>query len=206
MPPRPSPYPSRQAPGRPRSQRARRAVLDAARALFEERGYAAATVEAIAARSGVAKTTIYRSWPNRASLLVDVLVEEAAIVAPPPDGRDPLRALRTEVRRGAVAANGLTGRLLTSLLGEAQQDLEVRAALLEGLFYPRREASAIVIRRAQASGAVRSDVPPSIATDLLFGPLFFRMFVQHEPVTEAFVKQVFQYVLEGLQPRRTRAR
>lgn len=206
MPSRPSPSPSRQPPGRPRSQRARRAVLEAARALFEERGYAAATVEAIAARSGVAKTTIYRWWPNRASLLVDVLVEEAAVAAPPPEGRDPLRALRTELRRGAVAANGLTGRLLTSLLGEAQQDLEVRAALLEGLFYPRREASASAIRRAQASGAMRSDVPPSIATDLLFGPLFFRMFVQHEPVTEAFVKQAFQYVLEGLQPRRTRAR
>lgn len=187
-------------PGRPRSQRARRAVLDAARALFDEGGYAAATVEAIADRSGVAKTTIYRSWPNRASLLVDVLVEVAAAVAPPPEGRDPLRALRSELRRTAVAANGLTGRLLTSLLGEAQQDLEVRTALLRGLFHPRRQASADAIRRAQAAGALRSDVPPHVAVDLLFGPLFFRMFVQHEPVTEAFVKQTLQYVLEGLRP------
>lgn len=187
-------------PGRPRSQRARRAVLDAARALFDEGGYAAATVEAIADRSGVAKTTIYRSWPNRASLLVDVLVEVAAAVAPPPEGRDPLRALRSELRRTAVAANGLTGRLLTSLLGEAQQDVEVRTALLRGLFHPRRQASADAIRRAQAAGALRSDVPPHVAVDLLFGPLFFRMFVQHEPVTEAFVKQTLQYVLEGLRP------
>ena len=55
---------------------------------------------------------------------------------------------------------------------------------------------------AQASGALRSDVPPYVASDLLFGPLFFRMFVQHEPVTEAFVKQALQYVLEGLKPKR----
>lgn len=198
MPRRPSP--SRDVPGRPRSQRARRAVLDAARALFDEGGYAAATVEAIADRSGVAKTTIYRSWPNRASLLVDVLVEVAAAVAPPPEGRDPLRALRSELRRTAVAANGLTGRLLTSLLGEAQQDLEVRTALLRGLFHPRRQASADAIRRAQAAGALRSDAPPHVAVDLLFGPLFFRMFVQHEPVSEAFVKQTLQFVLEGLRP------
>jgi len=176
-------------------------VLDATRALFEKGGYAAATVEAIAARADVAKTTIYRWWPNRAALLVEVLVEEAALVAPPPQGRDPLRAISAELRQGAVAANGFTGRLVTSLLGEAQQDPEVRTALLEGLFYPRREATAAAIRRAQASGALRSDVAPYVASDLLFGPLFFRMFVQHEPVTEAFVKQALQYILEGLQSR-----
>jgi len=45
-------------------------------------------------------------------------------------------------------------------------------------------------------------VPPYVASDLPFGPLFFRMFVQHEPVTEAFVKQALQYVLEGLKPKR----
>lgn len=196
MPRRPAPV--RPAPGRPRSQHARRAVLDAARALFEEGGYAAATVEAIAARSGVAKTTIYRRWANRAALLVDVLVEEASTVAPPPAPGDPLRALRAELRRIAVAANGFSGRLLTSLLGEAQDDRDVRTALLDGLFYPRQQASAAAIRRAQASGALRSDVPPGLATDLIFGPLFFRVFVQHEPVTVAFVARAFQYLQEGL--------
>jgi AcrR family transcriptional regulator len=175
-------------------------VLAAARALFEEGGYTSATVEAIAARSAVAKTTIYRWWPNRAALLVDVLVSEASAVAPAPAAGDPLRALRGELRRGAIAANGFMGRLLTSLLGAAQEDPEVRAALLQGLFYPRREASAAAIQRAQTAGMLRSDVPPYIITDMLFGPLFYRMFVQHEPVTVQFVDRVFQYVLQGLQP------
>lgn len=180
-------------------------MLEAARALLEEGGYAAATMEAIAERAGVAKTTIYRWWPNRASLLVDLLVEVAAVAAPPPlEGGDPLRSLRTELRRGAVAANGLLGQLLTSLLGEAQSDPEVRTALLEGLFYPRREASVSAIRRAQASGALRRGVPPYVAVDMLFGPLFYRMFVRHEPLTEGFVKQVFQYCLDGLRPRSAR--
>jgi AcrR family transcriptional regulator len=186
--------------GRPRSERAQVAVLAAARALFEEGGYTSATVEAIAARSAVAKTTIYRWWPNRAALLVDVLVSEASAVAPAPAAGDPLRALRGELRRGAIAANGFMGRLLTSLLGAAQEDPEVRAALLQGLFYPRREASAAAIQRAQTAGMLRSDVPPYIITDMLFGPLFYRMFVQHEPVTVQFVDRVFQYVLQGLQP------
>lgn len=199
MPSRP-PAPAHAAPGRPRSQRARRAVLHVARALFAKGGYAAATVEGVAARAGVAKTTIYRWWPNRAALLVEVLVEEAAAAAPPPDGGDPLRALRAEMRSIAVAANGFSGRLLTSLLGQAQQDPDVRTALLQGLFYPRREASAEAIRRAQAAGALRSDAPPQVAVDLFFGPLFFRVFVRHAPVTDAFVRRVFEDVVAGLRP------
>ena len=55
----------------------------------------------------------------------------------------------------------------------------------------------------QAAGALRSDVSPHVATDLLVGPLFYRMFVRHQPVTDAFVKQVLQYVLEGLQAPRS---
>ena len=187
--------------GRPRSERAQRAIVEAARALLEEGGYDAATIEAIAARAGVAKTTIYRRWPNRASLHVDFLVTEANAVAPPPERGDGLQALKKELKGVAVAINGLSGRLLSSLLGEAQTDPEVRAALLNGLFYPRSGFTAGAISRAQAAGDVRTDIPPHLAVDLFLGPLFYRMFVQHAPVNDAVVKQVYQYVLEGLRPR-----
>jgi AcrR family transcriptional regulator len=176
-------------------------VLDAARALVEKGGYQAATIEAVAARSGAAKTTIYRWWPNRTALVVDLLVQMAAEEVPAPAGRDPLRALRTELRRTAAVADGPVGRLMMSLLGEAQDDPELRKALLQGLFYPRREASARVIRQAQAAGELRPDVAPYMAADLLFGPLFYRMLFGHEPVSEVFINHVFQYVLKGLQVR-----
>ena len=194
------------SPGRPRSQEAQRAVMTAARELFHERGYAAATIEAIADRSGVAKTTIYRRWPNRASLLVDVLVDMAQQLVPMPAGGEPLRAMRLELRQAVGAINGPVGRLLTALLGDAQQDPDVRNALVAGLFHPRGEASSGNIRRAQAAGALRADVPPHVAADLLFGPLFYRMFVGHQPVTDAFVSQVLKFVVEGLQSGRRSAR
>jgi AcrR family transcriptional regulator len=152
----------------------------------------------------VAKTTIYRSWPNRPTLVVDLLAQMAAVAVPLPGGRDAMRALRREFRQIAKIADGLEGRLLISLLGEAQRDPAVRTALLERIFHPRTEASAHAVRRAQASGTLRRDVPPSLAVDLLVGPLFYRMFVQHAPVTEDFVKQVFQHVLAGLGPRSAR--
>lgn len=198
MPSIASPSPTPAVPGRPRSERARQAVLDAARALIEKGGYPTATIDAIAARSGVAKTTIYRWWPNRAALVVDLLVELAAQAAPPPAGGDPLGELRTELRLVAEAANALPGRLLISLLGEAEHDPDIRAALVDRLFNPRRKATAKVIHRAQDSGVLRRDVPPLVAVDLFFGPLFYRKFVRGEPATAVFVKQVFDNVLAGL--------
>ena len=192
----PPPAPSR---GRPRSQRARRAILDATRALVEKGGYEAVTIEAVAARAGVGKTTIYRWWPNRPSLVVELLMEMATENVPMPSGPDPLAAVRTEMRGIAGAADHLVGRLLTSLLGEAQRDPEIRAALLDGLFYPRGDATAKMIRQAQAADRLRKDVPAHVIVDLLVGPLFYRMFVRHRPLNNAFVSRVFHCVISGLQ-------
>jgi AcrR family transcriptional regulator len=194
--------------GRPRSNVARRAILDAARALVEKGGYAAATIEAIAARSGVAKTTIYRSWPNRSALLVDLLVELSAQAVPPPAGPNPLRALHTEMRGIADVSDDLPGRLLMALLGAAQHDTEIHRELVDRLFQVRRAATGRVVRQAQVEGALRPDVSPSVAVDLLVGPLFFRMFVRHEPLTVGFADQVFRNVLAGLeaQPGATKSR
>src|SRR6185436_2765820 len=152
--------------GRPRSQRARQAILDATRALVDKGGYAAATIEAIASRSGVAKTTIYRWWPNRPTLVVDLLMDMAAKDVPPPTGPDPLKAIRTEMRGIAAASDHVMGRLLVSLVGAAQHDR---------LFDPRTEATGKMIQAAQTAGLLRKDMPAHVAVDLLVGPLFYRM-------------------------------
>ena len=185
--------------GRPRSQRARRAILDATRAVVEKGGYAAATIEAIAARAGVSRSTIYRWWPNRAALVVELLMEMAADAVPMPSGRDPLLAVRKEMGGIAAASDHLMGRLLTSLVSEAQHDPEIRTALLDGLFHPRSEATAKMVRKAQAAGLVREDIPAPVAVDLLVGPLFYRMLVRHRPLNAAFVSQVFRVVTAGLE-------
>jgi hypothetical protein len=102
----------------------------------------------------------------------------------------------------AAASDHLMGRLLNSLLGEAQRDPEIRTALLDGLFHPRSAATEKMIRQAQASGLLRKDVPAHVAVDLLVGPLFYRMFVRHRPLSDAFVAHVFQSVMTGLEKRR----
>jgi len=186
--------------GRRRSEHVGRAVLEATRALITEGGYSAATIEAISARSGVAKTSIYRRWPNRATIVVELLMRIATEAVPIPTGRDPKRSIRTEMKGVAEVSDQLPGQLLRALLGEAQRDPEVATALVEGVFHPRSEATSRAVRRAQAEGSLREDIPPLLAVDLLFGPIFYRMLVRHQPLNDAYVGQVFKYVTEGLAP------
>ena len=89
---------------------------------------------------------------------------------------------------------------LTSLLWEAQHDPEVRKALLERVLLPRRESRVRAIRQAQESGALRRDLPPNLAVDLLWGPLFYRMWVRHEPIDATLVTQVFKNAMAGIGP------
>ncbi len=199
-----APRAERRPVGRPRSEEARRTVLNAAHALFDRGGLPAATIEAIAARAGVAKTTIYRRWPSRAALLVDVLLEVATAEAPPPGRRDPLRAIRTEMRQAAVAVNGFAGRLMAALIGEAQQDQMTRDALITTLIKPRTAATAATVREAQAAGLIRPNIPPQLVVDLLIGPLFYRLLVGHERVSEQFIAQVFDEAVAGLRPAKRR--
>jgi AcrR family transcriptional regulator len=174
-------------------------VLNATSDLLVERGYAGTTIEEIAARSGVAKTTIYRRWPNRPALLVELLLKVAAKAAPPPRvGDDPLPALRRELHRVAAAAEGLGGRILIALLGEAEHDPQLREALVQGLFTPRRKATAAVVEDGQRTGILRRGIPPLVATDLIFGPFFYRRFIRQEAVTRSFLDQTFAFAMKGL--------
>jgi AcrR family transcriptional regulator len=168
--------------------------------LFERGGYRATTIEAVAARSRVAKTTIYRRWPNRAALLVELLLQVVDADSPP-TGPEPLRALRKDLRQVAEALEALPGRLVASLLSEAHHDPGIRVLLLEGLFDARRDARARLIQLAQQAGAIRRDVPPLLAADLLVGPLLYRKFVRQDTVTVRQAGQVFEAVLEGLATR-----
>lgn len=202
----PAERPARAPRGRPRSEQARRAILGAALDLVRDEGYPAVTVDSVAKRAGVARTTIYRWWPSSTALLVDVLMDLSTVVAPPPTGSDPLRAIRLEMRRIAAISTKLPGRLLLALVGAAQHDPQIRAELLERLIYPRREASARAIRDAQARGLLRDDVNSYLATDLFYGPIFYRVIMGHEPATERYATQIFERVLEGMAPGKAQAK
>ena len=162
---------------RRRSGRAHAAIVDATAALLREVGYPRLRVEAVAARAGVGKTTIYRWWPGKPQLVIEAL---RTMVDPPRmeftgDSRADVRALVTRVARtwtDPVVADTLMG-LAADLGADTADDPDARVALA-GLLAPQRAADSAVLLSAAARGDLPHDVDVPLLLDVAFGTLLFR--------------------------------
>jgi AcrR family transcriptional regulator len=115
--------------GRPRDSSAKEAVLDAALALAESGGMTPLSIDGIAALSGVSKPTIYRWWPNKASIVIEALLAITTEVARYPETGNVANDLRSHCRRYARLLAGPHGNAYRVLFAEAQHDENVAKAL-----------------------------------------------------------------------------
>ncbi|HEY2207180.1 MAG TPA: TetR/AcrR family transcriptional regulator [Pseudonocardia sp.] len=185
--------------GRPKSDRARRAVLAAALELVGENGYDALTVEGIAARAGVAKTTIYRSWPGKAAVVMDAIVAQSDPRLTFPDTGSAAEDLRIQTSRvaGLFTEPGFRDPFV-GLLADSQHDAALAEALHQRLITARRAGAAEVLRRGVARGELRPDLDVELAIDALYGALYYRLLVSHEPLSEGYAGAVLDEMLAGL--------
>jgi AcrR family transcriptional regulator len=194
---------SRPDPAR-RSERSRRAILTAAAELVHEVGYRRLTVEAIAARAGVGKQTIYRWWPSKGAVVLDGLL--AAVNEDPddlslPDTGDVAADLRLVVR--AIVAELTDPRLSgtsRALMVEMQEDTGLAEEVLERMLRPQLAALADRLRAAQDAGQLRSDLDLAVAVELLVGPLYHRWLLRTAPLTEDYADTVTDLALRALAP------
>jgi AcrR family transcriptional regulator len=174
--PQDSRRPPARPPGRPRSEEAHRAILEAARSLLIEEGFTRLRLEHVAARAGVGKATIYRRWPSKEALTLELLLELAAPhleIADVGDTRaefraatlNPLEAI-TRSRFGPVIRAMLSQIAGNPIIGDPFRELVVAH---------RRAEVARVIERGIARGDLRLDADASVATELLVGPVYFRL-------------------------------
>lgn len=189
--------------GRPRSEKAHKAILEAAAELLLAQGLGAVSMDAVAERAGVSKATIYRWWPTKETLALDALYYEwSAATSPVRDTRslrgDLLSLLRPWVR---LISTRPYGRVVAALITEAGTDpvfaQEYRMRLVE----PRRDDGRAVLARAVERGEVAAGVNVEVALDLLYGALYHRLLHGHAPLTDRFVCDVTDTVLAGLTPR-----
>jgi AcrR family transcriptional regulator len=186
--------------GRPRSSEAHRAILDAALAEVLESGFRALGVDAIAARAGVAKTTIYRRWPNKAAVVMDAFLAEVGPGTGFPRAARAVDSIRMQMRAQARAFRSKYGRLIKALLGEAQFDPELAEAFRERWIMPRRRLARQVIEAAMEQGDLRADIDPEAAIDMLYAPIYYRLQIETGPISEAYVDGIFEQVIRGLRP------
>ncbi|PSL44604.1 TetR family transcriptional regulator [Saccharothrix carnea] len=180
----------------PRVARSRATVLRATLDLVAERGIPATTVEAVAERSGVAKTTIYRQWPDRAALVLDAFDTTLDPPTDPDTGtlRDDLVHLLTGLAHALTT--GPAAALMPALVDAAQRD-PVFAALHRREADRRHRVVLDAITRGIARGELPADTDPADVLDLLAGPLFHRRLISAPELTTDFAHRVVDLVLRA---------
>ncbi|MFJ6717413.1 MULTISPECIES: TetR/AcrR family transcriptional regulator [unclassified Streptomyces] len=190
-----------------RSDRSRRAILDAALALVGEVGYDKLTIEAIAARAGVGKQTIYRWWPSKASVLLDASLalfgEAEADVGRTgfPDTGDLAADLKLVLRATVDQFDDEKYAAPTRALTAAgATDPELGARFTGQLLEPRLALYEDRLRTARAAGQLAEGVDPRLMTEMLLGPLTYRWLLRTGPLTHAFTDALVDAVLGGAVP------
>ncbi len=186
--------------GRPRSEAARAAALEAARALLAEAGPARLTIEAVAARAGVGKPTIYRHWANAQELAMAALMEAAPKPEAPaaPKG---LAALSDLLEETAARLASREGRQAAQMLAAADPESELFRAFRNRAVLDGRRRARTHLLEAMAAGEARDDLDPDLALDLLFGALYLRVLLAHAPLSPGFAAEALRLALEGAAPR-----
>jgi AcrR family transcriptional regulator len=186
--------------GRPRSERARQAILAAAAELLLARGLAAVSMDAVAKRAAVSKATIYRWWPTKETLALDALYTRWAAAQPSDVDTGSLRGdLLALLRPWAVlAGGGPYGQVIAALLTEAQTDPVFAARYRQRVVQPRRDHARAILARAIGRGEIPAGTRLEVAIDLLYGPLYHRLLHGHAPLDDQFVTDVVDMALSGI--------
>ncbi|MGR6918897.1 TetR/AcrR family transcriptional regulator [[Actinomadura] parvosata] len=188
-----------------RSERSRQAILEAARELVSEVGYARVSIEAIAARAGVGKQTIYRWWRGKGAVVFDAFLalseagESGGVTLP--DTGDIEADLKT-VMRATVAefADPAFEAPIRALNMEIVSDPELAAQYRERLAGPVDEAKKARLRSAQRVGQLAADVDLDLALELLYAPLYQRWLQRSGPLTPAYADALVDLFLKATRP------
>ena len=194
--------PVARAVGRPRDPEADRAILQATIELLAEEGFGGLSIEAVAARAGVGKTTVYRRWPSKIPLVVDALTHlkmpASVVIGDDTSTRDALVRVLSEGIR--AHPNEPVDRILAGIIGAMSQDPELADAVRSGLLSKRRDSVFALIERGKARGEIRPDADVEVVADLLGGPIVMRRMITGRPVNARFVRLIVAAILDGVAP------
>jgi AcrR family transcriptional regulator len=193
--------------GRPRSERSRRAILDAAADLLTERGYAAITIEGVAARAGVGKTTIYRWWSTKADIYIDLYSELALQIVPPPDTGDYVRDLVILVQ-GAfkLYRDTAAGPALSGIIAEAQSNAAISEKVRSRFAPSRRQVIMTILERGVKHGQIPRSADIQIIGDLVIAATWFSLLGGNYPLTAARGEHLVRAILSGIEGSSSMAR
>jgi AcrR family transcriptional regulator len=185
-------------PGRPRSEGAKQAILEAAYNLLRKGGIASASSDELARAAGVSKATLYRWWKSKEAILLDAFFEKLKPVLPYEADGSPLETLRRNVIRGAAWLQSEDGRIAVRLISDVYEDPKLRRLFLEHFYLPRRALQLQLVKAAIDAGELRKETDPDVLVDALQGPLYFRFLIGHAPLDKKFATDLVDQVLKAV--------
>jgi AcrR family transcriptional regulator len=183
--------------GRPRNADCDRAILSATLELLADHGYSGLSIEGVAARAAVGKTTIYRRWPTKSGLVADAISH----VSEPPDLRQAgsvREALVRVVRSTTKRMSASTGRILSGMIAEMHRNPELAGAVREGFLAHRRAAVSAILERGVTNGELRPDLDVELVTDLIAGCVLYRLLLSGGRVDGGFPERTVDALLDGI--------
>ena len=193
---------NRRGTGRPRSQASHDAILQATAMLLDSKPYTEVTIEAIAARAGVSKATIYRWWPNKVALVIEVLTEQALRMPQLPFDGYHLRKHLMACLKGSYKTL-LAGRMalvLLAVLAECRSDAAMLDLLYKSFFARLQAIGLRDLQKAVDTGELGKDIRQDVLLDQLWGPLYYRALIAGKPVDDSYLETLLDN-LSCLQPR-----
>ncbi|HEX9982848.1 MAG TPA: TetR/AcrR family transcriptional regulator [Thermoanaerobaculia bacterium] len=183
--------------GRPRREGTDQEILTISLAMLREKGYRDLTVDAIAERAGVAKTTVYRRWPSKGALVAFAVAPLAAAAAAPPDSGSLEADLTTLLTSTRDLLAGELGPIAAELIAESQHDPEL-IEIVRSIIAPRRQLFRAVLERGVSRGEMPGNQDLELVTDLLVGPLWARLLVSHMTTSGDLPALIVRSVLHGV--------
>ena len=192
-------------PGRPRSAQAHKAILAATLELLAQEGFQGLSIEDIAARAGVGKTTIYRRWSSKDELVIDAIHEIQVDLTTVDTGnfRNDLVILFKAAYQG-IMTHPLLPQLVLRLISEFQANPEIFQVFLTQLLIPRLQRFMYMVEQAQVRGEIRRDIDWTLALELIAGPIFMHLLITHylapsmSSSDDKWVEQMIDAVMHGI--------
>lgn len=172
--------------GRPRSEKSRKAILNATNKLLLQTSVQELSIEAIAKKAKVGKTTIYRWWPNKTAVVMDALASQPGMQSPLPTASSHREAIVMQIDKLIRLLDGNNGQTIAQLFSEAQASEVSLKIFKDNLLEPLMDAIRYSIDEGQKNGEFRTDITATLAIDMLCGPIFFRLMAHPKDLDEAF--------------------
>lgn len=184
--------------GRPRNLEAQKSILSASYELLLENGFQAVTVDKIADRAQVSKATIYKWWPNKASVVMDGFLHAATDRLPVPDTGTTFNDIVIHTTNLTGFLTSREGAIIKELLGEGQFDSGLAEAYRDRFFRPRRLEARGLLEKGVQRGELKNNLDIGTCIDLIYGPIFYRLLITGEALDDLYVESLVRSAFEGI--------